>query len=184
MTLPPKVCSLRTAVFISGRGSNLQALMDKEGCNIRLVCSNKNKIQGVLKAKRSSLTTKIISPINFKDLESFLKEKHINKIILLGFMKLLPEAFVKTWKERIVNLHPSILPEYPGLDSIIRSHQEKANMGITLHVVTLEMDEGPIIVQSKVYAKGKMAPLGLQRAQWAISFREHYFVRRLEDKWC
>ncbi|MBN8537906.1 MAG: phosphoribosylglycinamide formyltransferase [Deltaproteobacteria bacterium] len=172
----------RTAVLISGRGSNLQTLLDKEGCNIRLVCSNKKKAPGLLKAKRSGIPTITFSPFSFSELNSYLLEKKIQKIILLGFMKIIPAEFVNQWQGRIVNLHPSLLPAYPGLDSIENSFKDKAAMGVSLHLVTPEMDEGPLLVQSKVYPKN-FSSLTSRQAHWGISCREHFLVRKLADVW-
>ena len=172
----------RTAVLISGRGSNLQALLDKEGCNIRLVCANKKKAPGILKAKRYGIPCKIFSPFNFDDLEAYLKAKKIQRIILLGFMKILPASFVNQWQGRILNLHPSLLPAYPGLDSIDKSFQDRQSMGITIHTVIPEMDEGPILFQSKVYDQNDLPNSNLF-AHWGISFREHLAVRKMGDKW-
>lgn len=182
MSLTPNLLSARTAVFISGRGSNLQALLDKEGCNIRLVVSNKRKAPGVLKAKRAGVLVKAFVPVRFEDLTSLLKQMQIQKIVLLGFMKILPADFVEAWAGRIVNLHPSLLPLFPGLDSIEKSYQEKAPMGVSLHTVIPAMDEGPLLNQSCVYSENNK-PLSSQEAHWGISFREHYLVRRMGDKW-
>lgn len=182
MSLTPNLFSARTAVLISGRGSNLQALLDKEGCNIRLVVSNKRKAPGVLKSKRAGCVTWVMSPLNFEDLIKKLKDVGIKKIILLGFMRLLPEAFVTEWSGKIINLHPSLLPLFPGLDSIEKSFQSESDMGISLHTVIPAMDEGPILNQSRVYS-GNRLPKTSQEAHWAISFREHYIIRRMGDKW-
>lgn len=182
MNLTPNLTSARTAVFISGRGSNLQALLDKEGCNIRLVVSNKKKAPGILKAKRSGVQFKVCSPLNFEDLNQELKNSKIQKILLLGFMKILPESFVQSWQGKIVNLHPSLLPLFPGLDSIDKSFYAEAPMGVSLHSVIPAMDEGPLINQSCVYAT-TAKPENVQDAHWAISFREHFLVRRMGDKW-
>lgn len=182
MSLTPNLLSARAAVFISGRGSNLQALLDKEGCNIRLVISNKRKAPGVLKAKRAGVMVKSLSPLRFEELAPLLKEMKIQKIVLLGFMRILPASFVEDWTGRIINLHPSLLPLFPGLDSIEKSYQEKASMGVSLHTVIPAMDEGPLLNQSCVY-RNDQKPLSSQEAHWGISFREHYLVRRMGDKW-
>lgn len=182
MSLMPNLFSARTAVFISGRGSNLQALLDKEGCNIRLVVSNKRKAAGVLKTRRAGVSVNLCIPLSFDKLHQELSKNKIQKIVLLGFMKILPESFVNQWQGKIVNLHPSLLPLFPGLDSIEKSYTESAPMGVSLHLVIPAMDEGPLFNQSCVYRQNNK-PRSLQEAQWGISFREHFLVRRMGDKW-
>lgn len=182
MSLMPNLSSARTAVLISGRGSNLQALLDKEGCNIRLVVSNKRKAPGVLKSQRAGVFTKVMAPLKFEELVSELRVARIQKIVLLGFMRILPDFFVAEWNEKIINLHPSLLPLFPGLESIEKSFQSGADMGISLHTVIPAMDEGPILNQSRVFSKDRL-PATSQEAHWAISFREHYLIRRMGDKW-
>ncbi|NUM58777.1 MAG: phosphoribosylglycinamide formyltransferase [Bdellovibrionaceae bacterium] len=184
MLTKPKLSQVRSAVLISGRGSNLQALLDKEGCNIRLVCSHKKSAPGILKAKRCGIPTKIFSPLRFAELEAFLKEKYIEKIFLLGFMKILPEGFVHQWQGQIVNLHPSLLPLYPGTHSIERSFEDKNKLGVSLHTVIPAMDEGPIIQQSCVAGKdSSFYPQTLEQAAQQIAMREHFLVRKYEDHW-
>ena len=188
MLTKPKLSQVRSAVLISGRGSNLQALLDKEGCNIRLVCSHKKSAAGVLKAKRCGIPTKIFSPFRFAEMEAFLKEKHIEKIFLLGFMKILPEEFVHQWQGQIVNLHPSLLPLYPGTHSIERSFEDKNKLGVSLHTVIPAMDEGPLLQQSCVADKEscfspQTYPQTLEQAAQRIAMREHFLVRKYEDHW-
>lgn len=178
----------KTAVFISGRGSNLQCLLDKENSNIRVVVSNKTTAEGLKKAKRFSIATLLVKPFDYDFVDEVLKKGKISKILLLGFMKIIPEKFVENWKLKIINIHPSLLPLFPGKDSLEKSFFSQEDMGITLHHVIAEMDAGPVIAQSKVIFNNnknvnKDINKDLQYAQIVMSFREHYLMRRLVDKW-
>jgi phosphoribosylglycinamide formyltransferase 1 len=169
----------RWALFISGRGSNAQAVMDlAESVNISLVVSSKANAWGVARARRQGIPVIILSnSINWNDLSAELQKRGINRIFLLGFMKLLPGTFVDFWQGRIWNLHPSLLPQYPGLHSIERSYNEKADMGITIHDVTQEMDAGKKRIQLKTLEASKTSRLSLERAQQLISRDEQRAVR-------
>ena len=139
----------QVAVFISGGGSTLQSLLElQHQINITLVLTNSKKAAGILKAKRFGKTVyHLPKPLDFKMIDSLLTESKIEIIILAGFMKILPPEFVDKWKSRIVNIHPSLLPAFPGLNSAERSWNDNADMGATLHHVTAEMDEGPRFLQ-------------------------------------
>lgn len=154
---------LRVAVLISGRGSNLQALID--ACSdpafpaeIRLVISNQPGAQGLARAERARLPTRIIAHKQFADRASFdaaldraLEESGIELVCLAGFMRMLGDAFVERWRNRLINIHPSLLPDFKGL----KTHERVLTAGVrfsgcTVHFVRPAMDEGPIIVQSAV----------------------------------
>jgi len=138
----------RWAIFISGRGSNFCAAIDEMGDQIELVVTTSAKAAGVLRAKRSGLRCLQISrPINWGALTAELKKCQINKIFLLGFMKILPAEFINEWPEKIVNLHPSLLPLYPGLESIKRAFKERSDIGVSVHEVTAQVDAGKILLQ-------------------------------------
>ena len=154
---------LRVAVLISGRGSNLQALID--ACSdpvfpaeIRLVISNQPGAQGLARAERARIPTRIIAHKQFADRASFdaaldraLEETGIELVCLAGFMRMLGDAFVERWRNRLINIHPSLLPDFKGL----KTHERVLTAGVrfsgcTVHFVRPAMDEGPIIVQSAV----------------------------------
>ena len=164
------------AVFISGRGSNLSALM--ECCfldSIGLVVSSRPHAYGLKKAKRYGLPTKVLaSKVDWQDLLSVLEAYNISKIFLAGFMKILPSHFINKWQKPIVNIHPSLLPEYPGLHSIERSFEDKSAMGCTLHKVIDKVDMGEIIFSSAITQVSS-----LETAEFLIHIEEQKLGRKL-----
>lgn len=135
----------RVAVFISGGGSTLQALLEMHHqLDIRLVVSTRRNAPGVLKASRFG--KKIIiqtKEFTLDQVSEVLKLHGINTIILAGYMKLLSGQFVDQWKNKIFNIHPSLLPDFPGLNAAERNFADAKPMGVTIHSVTAEMDAGP-----------------------------------------
>ena len=154
---------IRTAIFISGRGSNMQALINacKEEENfpaeISLVIANKNAI-GLNFAESQSIKTKIISHEIFKNRLDFEQEIHqelvknnIQLVCLAGFMRILSPWLVEKWEKRIINIHPSLLPKFKGAHAVRGALLAKAKKtGCTTHFVTAEVDSGLIIKQSEV----------------------------------
>ncbi len=141
----------RVAVFISGGGSTLQALLEMHfQIDLRLIVTNRKKAAGVLKAKRFGAEI-LHMPVgmSYSELDRELRQRGINRIILAGFMKMLPSDFVESWQGKIINIHPSLLPLYPGLHSAERSYRENSEMGVTVHTVVTEMDAGPVLLQQK-----------------------------------
>lgn len=151
----------------------MQALLEMHHqFDIKLVVSNRKAAPGVLKAKRFGKPVFIFSKQHtFEDLTSELEKYSITHIMLAGFMKILPECFVERWRGRIINIHPSLLPEYKGLQAAERSWNDDFPMGVTLHYATKEMDEGEKILQKNVLTHPK-----------AFSFGESVlFLRRTEQ---
>lgn len=149
--------NLKTAVFISGRGSNLKSFLDNSVNSSEYgqtyIFSNRKKAHGLLWAvKRGSgfETNPLKSESDWLSLAKRLNELKVKKIFLLGFMKLIPEFFLNEVKGESINLHPSVLPDFPGLNSIEKSLKEKKSVGVTLHRVTKNMDEGPVRFQKKI----------------------------------
>ncbi|MGZ3692212.1 MAG: formyltransferase family protein, partial [Pseudobdellovibrio sp.] len=107
------------AVFISGGGSTLQALLEMQHqFNVALVISNKKSAEGLKKAKRFGKPVFVMNKdTSFDSIEELLTQYNISGIFLAGFMKILPEEFVNRWKNKILNIHPSLLPHYKGLHS-------------------------------------------------------------------
>jgi phosphoribosylglycinamide formyltransferase-1 len=153
---------LRLAVLISGNGSNLQAIIDAidDGlpAEICVVLSNKADAYGLKRAEQADISTEVLSPKDFADRDAYdqalitrLQEYRPNLIILAGFMWILGPAFVQAFKHRILNIHPSLLPKYPGTNTHERvlAAGEKTH-GATVHLVTEVLDEGPIIAQESV----------------------------------
>ncbi|HTZ78714.1 MAG TPA: phosphoribosylglycinamide formyltransferase [Stellaceae bacterium] len=154
---------LKVAVLISGRGSNLQALIDacarpEFPAEIRLVISNDPAAAGLARASEAGIVTRVIPHKEFPDRAAFdgaidqaLAEAGIELVCLAGFMRILGEAFVTRWRDRLINIHPSLLPAFKGL----HSHERVLAAGVrftgcTVHFVRPAMDDGPIIVQAAV----------------------------------
>jgi phosphoribosylglycinamide formyltransferase-1 len=148
----------RVAVLISGRGSNLQALMTYAGAyEIVLVASNKPQAPGLDVARSAGLPTwtwdgKSVSRDAFEQaLNRSLDDHRVGTIALAGYMRLLSSAFVGRWEGRIVNIHPSLLPKYPGLDTHGRAIAAGDTIaGCTVHLVNEEVDAGRILAQAEV----------------------------------
>ena len=154
---------LKTAVLISGRGSNLQALI--EACaapdfpaEIALVISNVIEASGIEHAIKAGISVRIVPHRDFKTraefeaaLDKILRAAGIELICLAGFMRVLTGGFVDAWNGKLVNIHPSLLPDFPGLDTHRRALEaHKRFAGCSVHFVRDEVDAGPVIVQAAV----------------------------------
>lgn len=155
---------MKTAVLISGRGSNLQAIIDRwkssepTSYELELVLSNRSDAQGLERAQKAGISTTVCSHKDFSGREEFDREvdRHlvaagIELIALAGFMRLLSPWFVKKWEGRILNIHPSLLPAFPGL----HTHRKALEYGVkysgcSVFFVSEEMDAGAIIDQAVV----------------------------------
>ncbi len=151
---------INTAVFISGRGSNLKSLIKysktkKTLIKIVLVISNNSNARGLEYATKSKIyntTLKYTKRSNFEIRAlKLLKKKNVGLICLAGFMKILSKSFIKKFNKPILNIHPSLLPKYKGLNthSRIIKNKEKYS-GATVHIVNQKLDSGKIILQKKV----------------------------------
>jgi len=154
---------LKLGVLISGRGSNLQALID--GCaqpdfpaEIALVISNKADAYGLERAKHAGIPTAIIQNKDFVSREEFdhamtaaLKRSGVQLVCLAGFMRILSAEFAEEWRDRAINIHPSLLPKFKGLHTheAALAAGEKTH-GCTVHFVRAGLDDGPIILQREV----------------------------------
>lgn len=145
---------MRTAVFVSGRGSNLKAFLDENLYEDVFVFSNKKTEPMAFGwAKKRGVTTELVSLQNDKDwsdLADKLNSLKIRKIFLLGFMKIVPEIFLIKIKSECLNLHPSILPDFPGLNSIEKTFDEQKSMGCTVHKVSSVVDAGKVCLQKRI----------------------------------
>lgn len=154
---------LRLGVLISGRGSNLQALIDACAdpgfpAKIVQVVSNKADAYGLERAAAAGIATQIISHKQFADRESFdkamaatLEAAGVELVCLAGFMRLLSPWFVEAWRNRVINIHPALLPSFKGLDTHARALAAGVRVhGATVHVVRPAVDDGPILVQAAV----------------------------------
>ncbi len=149
-----------TAVFISGSGSNLNSIIKNSlkknfPIKISLVISNNKNAYGINYAKNNKIKFKIINSkkmINFENKTLIiLKKNNIKLICLAGFMKILSDKFIKDFKYKILNIHPSLLPKYKGLNTHKRVLKNKEKFsGCTVHYVTNKLDSGRVILQKKV----------------------------------
>jgi formyltetrahydrofolate-dependent phosphoribosylglycinamide formyltransferase len=153
----------KIAVLISGRGSNMTALikaaMDPSfPARIALVISNKASAHGLNVAKEFGIETLVLRSKNYDSREAYdaavdtvLQEQKIELVCLAGFMRILSENFVRKWSGRMINIHPSLLPAFKGLDTHKRALTNGVKLhGCTVHFVSEGMDEGPIILQAAV----------------------------------
>ena len=149
----------RIVILISGRGSNLQSILDaKLDVQIAAVISNNPAARGIDIARSAGVDTAVIDHRAFPDRASFeavLADKvdsyRPDLLVLAGFMRILTEGFIKRFRNRIMNIHPSLLPAFPGVDTHRRALQEGVRIhGCTVHFVTPDLDHGPIVVQAAV----------------------------------
>tara|TARA_B100000029_G_scaffold498714_1_gene567941 strand:- start:2792 stop:3376 length:585 start_codon:yes stop_codon:yes gene_type:complete len=151
---------INVSIFISGTGSNLKNLIihSLKKCSkfkIALIITNNPKAKGLNYAKKFKIKKKIINYSNNKNAEKKilieLKKNKINLICLAGFMKILSKNFIKKFKGKIINIHPSLLPKYKGLNTHQRAMDNKESYsGCTVHYVNSKLDSGKIILQKKV----------------------------------
>ena len=154
---------MRVAILASGNGSNFQSIIDAASrdelpnCNIILLIANKKDAYAIERAKKHKINYKIIESYNKKREEfdqevlDVLRENNIEIIVLAGFMRILSKAFIEEYKNKIINIHPSLLPSFPGAHAhrdAIRAGAKES--GCTVHIVDEGVDTGPIIMQQSV----------------------------------
>ncbi|MDA9653348.1 phosphoribosylglycinamide formyltransferase [Candidatus Pelagibacter sp.] len=149
-----------TAIFISGNGSNFKSLIKfslkkKSKFKIDMVITNNSSAKGLNFAQRFKIKKKVINYLNIQNTEKKilmdLDKNKIRLICLAGFMKILSKNFIKTFKGKIINIHPSLLPKYKGLNTHQRAiDNNEIYSGCTVHYVTSKLDSGKIILQKKV----------------------------------
>ena len=162
---------IKTAVFISGTGSNLKNLINfsktkKSPISIDLIISNTIKAKGLKYGNQYKIKKKILNLKNIgiaeKRLLNLLKQNKIQFICLAGFMKILSSKFIKQFNGKIINIHPSLLPRYKGLNTHSRAIQNKDKFtGCSVHYVTEQLDSGKIILQKKIKILKKDTPKSL-----------------------
>ncbi len=173
----------RWALFLSGRGSTAQAVLDNcAQLNIQLIVSSKKQNWGRARARRFGVSSiHFDKNMSWDDLHQNLKKEKIDRLFLLGFMKLIPENFIEKWQNKILNVHPSLLPKYPGLEAMEKSYHDQADMGVTIHRVTAEMDSGPVVAQKLKLKKTELPLLNFEQTQIRMSFCEQELVRRASE---
>ncbi len=153
----------RIVVLISGSGSNLQAIIDscqnqQINAEVAMVISNRPNVFGLQRAEQAGIANECIDHKEFASREAFdqalsdrLKELNPDLIVLAGFMRILTPEFVTKFLGKLVNIHPSLLPKYPGLNTHQRAIDDgESNAGVTVHFVTPELDGGPAIIQAPI----------------------------------
>lgn len=154
---------LRLGVMISGSGTNLQALIDACAgpdypAEIMVVISNRPDAKGLDRARAAGIDAVCVDHTEYESREVFedavhtcLSEHRVELVCLAGFMRLLTSAFVNRWRDRMINIHPSLLPSYKGLHTHARALEDGVRFaGCTIHYVRPEMDNGPIIMQAAI----------------------------------
>ncbi len=171
---------IRTAVFISGTGSNLKSLikfsrLEKSPLSIDMIISNNPKAKGLGYSKIYKIKKKIFNfkkkTLAEKKILMLLKKDKIGLICLAGFMKILSKNFIKSFRGIILNIHPSLLPKFKGLNTHARAINNKEKYsGCTVHYVNSKLDSGRIIIQKKVKIKSNETPKTLAKK---ILVQEH-----------
>jgi phosphoribosylglycinamide formyltransferase 1 len=150
-------------ILISGRGSNLQAIIDAVAgrrlhARIAVVISNRSEAPGLERAARAGIETLVLSHSDYPSREAYdealvaaLRERGVTLVCLAGFMRLLSAGFIGTFPNAVLNIHPSLLPAFPGLDAQRQALDHGVRItGATVHIVTPELDAGPIVLQAAV----------------------------------
>jgi phosphoribosylglycinamide formyltransferase-1 len=151
--------SLRVAVLVSGEGSNLQAILDhahgRDGVEVVAVGSNRAEARGLERARGAGIEAGVFPTTDYADrsgrdaaLADWLEERRVDLLVLAGFMELLGAPFIRRFAGRIVNVHPSLLPAFPGVRAIEQALEYGVTMmGVTVHFVDEGVDSGAIILQ-------------------------------------
>jgi phosphoribosylglycinamide formyltransferase 1 len=155
-------------VLISGRGSNMQALVD-EGLPVSAVIANRPDAAGLQVAQARGIATAVVDHRRFPGREAFDEalaaeiDRHRPRLVALaGFMRVLTASFVQRYRSRMLNIHPSLLPAFPGLDTHERALAAGVKVhGCTVHFVTPELDSGPIVIQATVRVRPGDSPAAL-----------------------
>ena len=174
----------RVGILISGRGSNMRALVEKAaGYEVVLIASNKPQAPGLDWAREHGLPTwtwdsKGVDKEEFdRTMSSALEDHRVGTITLAGFMRILSPWFIEQWRGRIVNIHPSLLPKYRGLDTHARALEAGDTVGgCSVHIVTEELDAGDVLGQAEVAIEASDTALTLEQRVLAA---EHELYPRI-----
>ena len=162
--------AFRVAVLASGTGTNLQAILDRlhgrDGIQVACVASNKRDAEALERARTADVETKVFERAGHPDrasrdaaLADWLAERDVDLIVLAGYMELLSGEFVNRFRNRIVNVHPALLPSFPGLDAVGQALAHGVRVtGVTVHLVDEGVDSGPIVLQQAIpvpYTRGR-----------------------------
>jgi len=160
---PDPISGRRLGVLISGRGSNMQALIDavanrRLDAVISVVISNREDAVGLDRARRAGIETICVSHRGWSSRDDYdralvkeLQKRRVDVVCLAGFMRVLGRAMIEAFPNRILNIHPSLLPSFPGVDAQRQAFDHGVKVaGVTVHLVTTELDGGPIVLQRVV----------------------------------
>jgi phosphoribosylglycinamide formyltransferase-1 len=151
--------SFRLGVLVSGEGTNLQAILDRvhgrEGIEVACVASSRPEARGLERARAAGVETAVFAafehgdrPARDRAMGDWLEERRVDLVVLAGFMELLGPEFVRRFYGRMINVHPSLLPAFPGVDAIEQAVRYGVRLtGVTVHFVDERVDSGPIILQ-------------------------------------
>ena len=169
-----------TCVFISGQGSNLKNLIQRSRdnnfpINIKLIISNKKNAKGVIFAKKNSIPYRIIN-LKLRNYDNqilqILKKNKISLICLAGYMKIISKNLIKKFGKKIINIHPSLLPKFKGLNTFMRvlENNEKKT-GCTVHYVNEKLDSGHIITQRSFYINSNDSEKTLKQKTQKLEYK-------------
>jgi len=172
------------AVLVSGRGTNLQAIIDavknrRIKAHLKLVVSDKKNAYALIRSRKAGIKNIFIDPACFKDREYFdrelvknFKNEKIDFIVLAGFMRILSPYFIRTFKNKILNIHPALLPAFKGAHAIKDAYTYGAKItGVTVHFVDEKVDHGPIILQESLAINPKDSLSALEVKIHAVEHR-------------
>ncbi len=154
--------SFRVAVLVSGEGTNLQAILDRahgrDGVEVVCVASNREGARGLERAREAGVETAVFSAARYSDrrardaaLGDWLEQRRVDLIVLAGFMELLDPSFTQRFAQRVINIHPALLPSFPGLHAIEQALAHGVKLtGVTVHFVDEGVDSGPIVLQRAI----------------------------------
>ena len=167
-------------MLASGTGTNLQAILDtvhgRDGVEVVCVGSNNPEARALERARRAGIETAVFEREDHEDREGhdraigdWLAEREVDLIVLAGYMELLSPSFVERFRNRVINVHPALLPSFPGLDAIEQALQHGVRVtGVTVHFVDEGVDSGPIILQRAVEVPGSRDPAELEERIHAV----------------
>jgi phosphoribosylglycinamide formyltransferase 1 len=160
---PGSIVARRLAVLVSGRGSNLQSIIDAIDrgaldATISVVISNRADAAALLRAREAGIEAIWLSPRDYPDRDAYdraivehLEARDVGLVCLAGFMRLVGAPLLEAFQDRVLNIHPSLLPAFPGLDAQRQALEHGVRVsGATVHLVTADLDGGPIVLQSAV----------------------------------
>ncbi|QOY37834.1 phosphoribosylglycinamide formyltransferase [Anaerobacillus isosaccharinicus] len=182
----------KLAVFASGSGTNFQAILDaiekgKLNAEVALLVCDKPNAFAIERAKKHNIEVFQFIPKNFENKQAFekvilqqLQDLNVEWIFLAGYMRLIGETLLEAYEGRIVNIHPSLLPSFPGKDAIEQAYEAKVKVsGVTIHFVDAGMDTGPIIAQAPIYIEASDT---LEDVRTKIQEVEHRLYPEVIDK--